>query len=51
MTTGRPYRTIGRVLTPIEAIVELRRHSLTQFDPVVVRTFANMELGREQMAS
>lgn len=51
MTTGRPYRTIGRVLTPIEAIVELRRYTLTQFDPVVVRTFANMELARDQIAS
>jgi hypothetical protein len=39
------------VLTPIEAIVELRRFTLTQFDPVVVRTFANMELARDQKAS
>lgn len=51
MTTGRPYRTIGRVLTPIEAIVELRRFSLTQFDPIVVRTFANMELARTDAAA
>lgn len=51
MTTGRPYRASGRVLTPIEAIVELRRHSLTQFDPAVVRTFANIELEREKLSA
>lgn len=40
MTTGRPYKENGRMLTADEGIIELRRSALTQFDPEVVRAFA-----------
>lgn len=42
MTTGRPYRERGRMLSPVEAVVELRQSSASQFDPDVVRTFARV---------
>ncbi len=42
MTAGRPYR---KAMTQKEAVDELRKHSGTQFDPAIVRTFAENVLG------
>lgn len=39
MTTDRPYR---KGMPPDVAIVELRRHAGTQFDPVVIENFARV---------
>ncbi len=46
MTTARPYRA---ALSVSEALAEIDRHAGTQFDPVVVRAFANAF--REQVTS
>ncbi len=44
MTSDRPY---VRARSPEEAVLELHRHSLTQFDPAVVETFVRLfEQGR-----
>ncbi|HKS06327.1 MAG TPA: HD domain-containing phosphohydrolase [Gemmatimonadaceae bacterium] len=39
MTTGRPYKENGRMLSTEEGLLELRRNTMTQFDPVIVRAF------------
>jgi putative two-component system response regulator len=39
MTTGRPYKENGRMLTCEEGMIELRRSTMSQFDPAIVRAF------------
>ena len=40
MTTGRPYKENGRMLSTEEGVLELRRNTMTQFDPRIVQAFS-----------